>query len=325
MQYIRKIIPPINRIQAQAFAKHEGGHAILPLERRLEAFKRFQQLSARGKSRRELVLAISRQFGLSQETVYGWVRGTSPFGTRCGTIWYSKGLFYVIGALLGDGCVYHWRNTFQIWLVGEPEFCDKYARMASLVCKHSRRSFRKPIHYKARPWSGKNAWFVHFQNAELFFLIKQMRERLDLLTELLRRGDRRANGLQLIEGFFDAEGCIKIIKEPVRKTPKINIDFCNTNLALLQLIGYELKVTMGIEPHFSSQVGRGNRKTSHHLRIYKKESIRKFLTYISTIKLKPDKRPYVENWLSKNRRKEREGPGLFTSLPYRTSHPHQTN
>jgi hypothetical protein len=27
--------------------------------------------------------------------------------------------------------------------------------------------------------------------------------------------------------------CVKVIKEPARKTPKINIDFCNTNLGLL--------------------------------------------------------------------------------------------
>jgi hypothetical protein len=38
------------------------------------------------------------------------------------------------------------------------------------------------------------------------------------------------NALQLIEGFFDAEGCVKVIKEKVRKTPKVNLDFLTPTL-----------------------------------------------------------------------------------------------
>jgi hypothetical protein len=51
-----------------------------------------------------------------------------------------------------------------------------------------------------------------------------------------------------------------VIKEPARKTPKINMDFCNTNLGLLQLVEHELKTTLGIEPHFS-QPADPTRKT----------------------------------------------------------------
>lgn len=271
---------------------------VTPLEKRLEAYARFQELSARRKSTHEIVLTITKEFGVTQPTVYSWTKGTSPFGKRCGRITYTKELFYVIGALLGDGCIYHWRNTFQIWLHGEREFCVKYAEMASRVSRCTRHG-GKSFHYKAYPYRGRNVWFVKFQNVELFFLIKGIRERLNLLKELLRRGDYSANALQLIEGFSDAEGCVKIIKEPVRKTPKINIDFCNTNLELLQLIGRDLNASLGIEPHFTSQPACRNRKASHHLRIYKKSAIKGFLSRVPTTKLKVEKVQYVENWLRK--------------------------
>jgi hypothetical protein len=237
--------------------------------------------------------------GVSQQTVYAWKKGTSPLGTRCGKITYTKELFYVIGALLGDGCIYHWRNTFQIWLLGELEFCQKYAEMVSRCTSLGR---GKTYHYKPYAYRGRNVWFVKFQNAELYFLFRLIRQDLRVLLNLLRHGDRFANSLQLMGGFFDAEGCVKVIKEPVRKTPKINIDFCNTNLELLQLIGRELTTTLGIEPHLTSQWISPNRRVSHHLRIYKKDAIRKFLSHVPTTKLKAEKVQYVENWLRKNRK-----------------------
>ena len=154
--------------------------------------------------------------------------------------------------MLGDGCIYLWNKTYIVWLHGEREFCEKYARKVP-----SCTSKTKATAYEYR---GKNVWFVRFDNAELFLLIKRIRENLETLSNLIRRGDQSANSLQLIEGFFDAEGWVKVIKESVRKTPKISIDFCNTNLGLLQLIGHELKTTLGIEPHFS-QPADPTRKT----------------------------------------------------------------
>jgi intein-encoded DNA endonuclease-like protein len=245
---------------------------------------------------------ITKEYGVNPRTVYAWTKGQSPIGSRSGRITYRKELFYVIGALLGDGCIYHWRNTFQIWLLGEPEFCAKFADMASRCTVHGR---GKSAHCKPHPYPNRNVWFVRFQNAELYFLIKEIRANLTKLQELFKREGRSTNALLLIEGFFDAEGCVKVIKEPVRKTPKINIDFCNTNLPLLQLIGRELEATLRIEPHFTSQWISPERKVSYHLRIYKKEAIRKFLLRVHTIKLKAEKIRYVENWLEKNRKGRR--------------------
>ena len=100
---------------------------------------------------------------------------------------------------------------------------------------------------------------------------------------------------------------MKVIKEPARKTPKINMDFCNTNLGLLQLVEHELKTTLGIEPHFSSQLADQTRKTILASANLQKKEIRKFLSRVPTIKLKAEKVRYVENWPKKKIGRRREG------------------
>jgi hypothetical protein len=119
-----------------AFRKGCNGIVVTPLEKRLKAYELFQELSARDKSTREMVCTISRRFGVSQSAVYAWTNGVSPFGRRCGRITYTKELFYVIGALLGDGCIYFWKNGYQISLLGEREFCVKYAERVSACTSH---------------------------------------------------------------------------------------------------------------------------------------------------------------------------------------------
>ena len=103
-----------------------------------------------------------------------------------------------------------------------------------------------------------------------------------------------------VEAFFDAEGCVKIIKEKIRKTPKICLDTTNTNLKLLDLIRRLLKEHLGIEARYSIQKADGikNKQIAYHLRIYKKEFVKKFFENISTTKLKEEKVLYVKNWLN---------------------------
>jgi len=239
-----------------------------------------------------MVCTISKRFGVSQSTVYAWTKGRSPFGKRCGRITHAEELFYVIGALLGDGCIYLWRNQYYVWLLGEREFCLKYAEKIAWCTSKTKA--------KTYTYRGRNVWFVKFQNAELYFLMRRVRQDFNVLSNLIRRGDRLANSLQLIEGFFDAEGCVKVIKEKVRRTPKINLDFSNTDLNLLELVRRELKYALGIEGRFTSHRDlKSNRKVAYHLRIYRKDAIGKFLSNVSTIKLKPEKVHYVENWLRK--------------------------
>ncbi|MGV8150321.1 MAG: LAGLIDADG family homing endonuclease [Candidatus Woesearchaeota archaeon] len=204
-------------------------------------------------------------------------------------------LFYIIGAMLGDGCVYKWKNDYQVSIVGEKEFAEKCAKKISVVVEKQVR-----IHKDKK----RNMWWIKLSHHKLFMLFQKIRGDMNLLNNIMKEYEYYSNSLELIEGFFDAEGCIKIIKEPVRITPKICLDICNTNYEQLELIKYLLLKHLEIEARYSSQEGfmakdGFYRNKIYHLRIYKKEYIRRFLDNISTTKLKEEKKIYVSNWLNR--------------------------
>jgi hypothetical protein len=123
------------------------------------------------------------------------------------------------------------------------------------------------------------------------------------LQKTLDESDKKSR-LRFVEGFFDAEGCVKIIKEPVRITPKICLDICNTNKIFLDAIQKILHEDLKIEARYSIQNPNPNwkgknKQLAYHLRIYKKEFVHTFFDNISTTKLKEEKRIYVNNWLNR--------------------------
>lgn len=203
-------------------------------------------------------------------------------------------LFYVLGALLGDGCLYHWKNNYYyVILIGDEKFTAKYAdRVTQCTGIKSKNYINR----------SQNVWFVRCNNFRLYLLFKKVREDLNYLEELMKQSDENS-ALLFIEGFFDAEGCVKIIKEEVRKTPKICLDITNTNFKFLELIRKLLKHYLNIEARYSAQDAYLSkdgfmRQRVYHLRIYKKEYVKRFLENINTTKLKEEKVIYVENWLN---------------------------
>ena len=143
----------------------------------------------------------------------------------------------------------------------------------------------------------KNIWFVKCNNFELFSLFEKTRKDFIYLYNLIKQTDTKS-ALLFIEGFFDAEGCVKIIREKCRKTPSICLDITNTNFKILNLIKELLKTHLYIESKICIQKPKiRKRKIVYHLRIYKKESVKVFLDNIRTTKLKPEKIPYVEKWI----------------------------
>lgn len=235
---------------------------------------------------------ISRRYGLTKTTVYQWWKGTTPMGKRAGHATKVPELLYVLGALLGDGCIYHWKGNFQIWLVGEREFAAKFAD------KLTRCLGRQVRYYK---YGKKNAWFVRIGNAELFFLVEGARRDTATVERLVRESGSAHGWVEFIEGFFDAEGCVKVIRERIRQTPKICLDICNTNLGLLAVVQGAARKVLGIELRLSKQTASPPHRTSYHLRIYKKDDVRRFLEAVPTTKLTDGKKPLVEAWLTKNR------------------------
>ena len=80
-------------------------------EKRLAAFDALTQLKTEGVSRDEIIKMVSGKFSIPAGTLYTWHSGDYlPFG-RKGKVIFRPELFYVLGALLGEGCGYKWRIT----------------------------------------------------------------------------------------------------------------------------------------------------------------------------------------------------------------------
>ncbi|HLC61048.1 MAG TPA: LAGLIDADG family homing endonuclease [Candidatus Nanoarchaeia archaeon] len=260
-------------------------------ELRLKAFDLLQELKSKNVDRKEITNRLYTEFGINRGTLIQWYDGDYiPYG-RKGELIFNPELFYVLGALLGDGCVYNWKITQNyVILIGDYNFTTKFANMI-YQCTGTK--------IKAYIDRSKNIWFVRYNNFKLYSLFKNIRVNLGHLKELIK--DKKS-ALLFVEGFFDAEGCIKIVKEESRKTPKICLDITNTNFEIQELVKKLLKDNLNIEAKYSNQeyfVGKDGsiRKKVYHLRIYKKGYIKIFFENIKTIKLYSDKIPYVENWL----------------------------
>jgi intein-encoded DNA endonuclease-like protein len=206
----------------------------------------------------------------------------------------NNSLFYVIGAILGDGCLYNKLKHYNLVILnGDEYFVKKYA--AHLVkCSNSKIN----IFYR----KDQNVWWARTNNENLLnFLLKLKNNPWSLFKYIC--GFEYASKL-FIEGFFDAEGCVKIIKESCRKTPKICLDVCNTNFEYLEVNNCLWSCYLRITGRYSSQDAYLSkdgypRKKSYHLRIYKKDDVRNFLSIINTTKLKEEKKIYVSNWLNR--------------------------
>jgi hypothetical protein len=260
-------------------------------EIRLKAFDLLNELKSDNVPRKEIIDKIKTEFGIPFGTLYDWYRGTNyPYG-RKGELKYNQELFYVLGALLGDGCVYRWKITHNhVILVGDRKFTLKYANML-MPC----------VGISVKPYidRSKNIWFVKTNNFKLYSLFKKVRGDLSYLKQIIRQSGKNSS-LLFVEGFFDAEGCVKIIKEKVRKTPKICLDFTNTDRELLEIVREILQDVLEIDAKYSIQNAdiSKNKKECYHLRIYKKEFVKRFFDNITTTKLKEEKIPYVKNWLN---------------------------
>jgi len=262
---------------------------------RIKAYELMNELKENGLNNKEIALQINKRTSIPMGTVYNWAKyDKSPFGKR--KIQYRNELFYVLGALLGDGCAYYWKkgDKYMVIIVGEKELIEKFSEKLFLCTG-------KKI--KGYAYRDRNAWYLKTWNIELYQLLKKIKENNSFLNNIIRRGNYNKNILQFIEGYFDAEGCVKIIKEPTRKTPKICLDICSTDYLTLELIRAAFNDQLKIEARYSIQKAyvaeNGTyRQTAYHLRIYKKEYIKRFFENISTIKLKTEKIDYVNNWLN---------------------------
>ncbi|AIF83378.1 LAGLIDADG endonuclease [Candidatus Nitrososphaera evergladensis SR1] len=247
-------------------------------------------MKSKSLSRQSTVHLIKDKFDIPLSTCYLWFSGSqSPHGAL-GKLKTRENLFYVLGVLLGDGYAYNWQSSYKVGiLVKDESFAKKFAERLS-TCTGGK--------VTAYPSRKRNLWFVKVGNHELFTLFKDFKSNLNLVKD---ETISKAHALQFIEGFFDAEGCVKVVKEKARKTPKICLDFTNTNYEVLEVVQKLLRTSLNIESGFSVQHDkRPNRKPVYHLRIYKKDYIRIFFENMQTIKLNKEKALHLKKWLQRD-------------------------
>src|SRR3989338_564636 len=123
---------------------------------RVKAFDQLIELKNKNVVQEEAIKIIELNSEIPYGTIWGWYSGKfRPFG-RKGDIIKCPELFYVIGALLGDGCLYRWRVTNNyVILVGDFLFTEKYAKMLN-ICTNKRVKNYIDRH--------KNVWFVRSNN-----------------------------------------------------------------------------------------------------------------------------------------------------------------
>jgi|SRR3989344_1855861 len=258
--------------------------------KRLQAFDELVQLKTKQIPRKNIIDEINSKFEISIGTLYDWYsERIIPHG-RKGKIKFNQELFYVLGALLGDGCAYKWRDTNNyLILAGDENFTKKYAGIINKCTDKIAKAYISRTN---------NIWFVKVNNYELYTLFEKIRSDVAYLEQLIKANN--VGYLYMVEGFFDAEGCVKVIKEECRKTPKICLDITNTNFDFLEVIRKILDEKLNIISRYSIQKENKekNTKKAYHLRIYKKSYIKTFFEQMSTIKLYPEKAIYLQNWLN---------------------------
>jgi|SRR3989344_3210283 len=279
------------------------------IQTRVEAYNLMKELKEKGILRKEILELVTKKYGISKRRIYDWYAGRDTpwlLRDRGEFLEFKKELFYILGALFGDGCIYYWKGIYQVKIYGEKEFISKCATKLSLCLKKKINGYFYKSYFNKH---GTDLWYIQTGHKKLFNLFKSVRTNFDEVLDLIKEGDYKENSLHFIEGFFDAEGCVKIIKEPVRIIPKICLDICCTNFEVLELVRKLLLEHLGIEARYSIQEPKpiwksNNKKTVYHLRIYRKEYIRKFLENINTTKLKSEKINYVKNWFNNKDKKE---------------------
>ena len=99
-------------------------------ELRIEAYDSLISLKNNGVPRKAMIDKIKTELGIPRGTLYDWYKGKYRPHGRKGEIKHCQELFYVLGALLGDGCIYNWKTTQNYTiLVGDRKFAVKYASM----------------------------------------------------------------------------------------------------------------------------------------------------------------------------------------------------
>jgi intein-encoded DNA endonuclease-like protein len=174
----------------------------------------------------------------------------------------SPELAYMIGAILGDGCLYRnvkWRKHEIKLKVKDKDFAEEFRKCLMKVAK------RKVSFFVSEKL------FVTLVSCKPLFLY--LKNWSGLVTTIISYPQ------EFIRGFADAEGCLYISKSHGEKYKYLGVKLYNTNLDLLSFIR-TLLFKLGITSHMQTIHLRPPRKTCYSININRHKSVERFLDSI---------------------------------------------
>lgn len=247
----------------------------LSVTERLIIFERVIELRKQGICYSKIQQKILEEFCvlIAIGTIDSWARGIKmPYRNRPFDEIVGPELSYIIGAVLGDGWVYHYinRNKYQMGYVIKlgvkaREFAEEFARCLTVVLRKD-----KPI----RPIKLKNGiWDVRAYDIGLYLLLKD--KDINKIRRFVEHSEECIRAF--IRGFADAEGCVN---------PNAGIIIANTNkdfiqyvAGLLQRIGISFKIYEFTLPEKFLKDGKvrtRRHKTIYNIVIRRKDDVRLF-------------------------------------------------
>lgn len=199
----------------------------LPVERRLELYRRAMELAELGWD----AAKIGREIGVCRGTVYDWKIGRRKPEKqwKFPDLSPSEELSYVLGVYYGDGCASIrkkglWMSDYSISLsVTDKDFVEEFGRCLSKILHKD-----YPIHKR----EGTSAWGKHFARYELKacnrLLYEYLKKPLESHKTLIEEFPA-----SFVRGFFDSEGNAYRI---YGKHSYNLVQASNTNLSLLEYI-----------------------------------------------------------------------------------------
>jgi intein-encoded DNA endonuclease-like protein len=223
----------------------------LPLEIRTKVYNDVIKLGKQGLTYKEIQEKLFEKYKvqLCMKNIYNWINGKHhPFGNVSNFDGNpSPELGYVIGAMLGDGCLYFDGGNYLLWLrVNDKEYAEEFGRcLAKILGK------KKPY----KPFWNKNRkqWIVVVCAVQLFKLLDRPLEELKPYIEYSKE-----TVASFLRALFDAEGSIYVKIKGDEKERQLCL--YNTDEKLLSYIQRLLKGYFDIDSTLYLIIKKGSIK-----------------------------------------------------------------
>lgn len=274
----------------------------IPIEKRLEIYNKSLELKKEGFTAIEIWKKLKKEnMEIKYETLRSWINGKRKPDRKLNILKkFDKGLSYVVGILLGDGCFYKvikkgsYVQGRIVLGVKEKELAEYFALLSTDI-------LGKSTNYKIRWSNPQKVYIVEFCSKQLVELLSAPLPELKKVIEISK--------VSFLKGIFDAEGSVSIKYQNNRIYPRIfltnsDIELIRYVKSLLEEINIKSTIqinTIAGKTKFIYNKNTITRKTCYNLSIENIGGVKNFEKLINfTIYRKKRKLMKVISWINKN-------------------------